>query len=73
MLSLCANHLSVHSEADNHFRAVCRALVSEALELSTFLEKAKSHDSQHSEELRDLALKDWVSEQSMINIDPLQH
>ena len=60
VLSLCAHHLSVRSEAEQHFRAVCRALVSEAVELSFFLEKAKSHESEHSEELLNLALKDWV-------------
>ena len=40
---------------------MCRALLSEALELSSFLEKTSTHESEHSEELKQLALKDWVS------------
>ena len=35
------NHLALPSEAESHFRAVCRALVSEALELSSFMEKVR--------------------------------
>jgi hypothetical protein len=59
ILNLCENHLSVGSEAEAHYRNVCRALVSEAMELSSFLVKASAKDSD-SEELRQLALKDWV-------------
>ena len=59
-LGLCQSHLSVESEADDHFRNVCRALVSEALELSFFLEKTSTYEAEHSEELQQLALKDWV-------------
>ena len=59
VLALCAHHLSVNSEADAHFRAVCRALVSEVIELSTFLEKARAA-SGDNEELQELALHDWV-------------
>ena len=59
-LGLCQSHLSVESEAEDHFRNVCRALVSEALELSFFLEKTSTYEAEHSEELQQLALKDWV-------------
>ena len=54
---------AVRSEADSHFRAVCRALVSESIELSTFLEKTRraKEDREHNEELSELALQDWVS------------
>ena len=54
---------AVRSEADSHFRAVCRALVSESIELSTFLEKTRraKEDKEHNEELQELALQDWVS------------
>jgi hypothetical protein len=58
----CSHHLSVGSEAKTHFRAVCRALVSEALELSVFLEKVSHCDSERSEELMELDMQDWVSE-----------
>ena len=64
ILTLCENHLSVESEAEAHYRNVCRALVSEALELSMFLEKASARSADHdSEELRALAVKDWVGTQ----------
>ena len=50
------------SESATHFRAVVRALVSEALELSTFMEKVSNCDnSERAEELRELDLQDWVS------------
>ena len=61
ILGLCQSHLSVESEAEDHYRNVCRALVSEALELSSFLEKTTTYESEHSEELKQLAIKDWVS------------
>ena len=61
ILGLCQSHLSVESEAEAHFRNVCRALVSEALELSFFLKKTLAREEEHSEELQQLALKDWVS------------
>ena len=66
----CCNHLGAPSphEADTHYRAVCRALVAEALELSSFLEKV----SQGTQELRakaeastdldKLQFADWVRE-----------
>ena len=62
---MCENHLSDGSEAAAHYRNVCRALVSEALELSSFLEKAwlkKNGDDGDlmREELQELALRDWV-------------
>ena len=38
---LCEHHLSVGSEAEEHYRKVCRALVSESVELALFLEKAQ--------------------------------
>ena len=43
---------------------MCRALVSESIELSTFLEKTRraKEDREHNEELQELALQDWVSE-----------
>lgn len=48
------------SESATHFRAVVRALVSEAIELSTFMEKVSDCDSERAEELRELDLQDWV-------------
>jgi len=61
VLSLCCHHLSAKSEAAAHFRAVCRALVSEALELSHFLARAKAAEEE-DEEMMHLALQDWVKE-----------
>ncbi|XP_023702063.1 protein spire homolog 1, partial [Cryptotermes secundus] len=50
VIDRCCNHLGAPSpqQADAHYRAVCRALVAEALELSSFLEKV----SQGTQELR---------------------
>ncbi|KAM5305368.1 protein spire homolog 1 isoform 2-T2 [Glossophaga mutica] len=42
VMKLCAAHLSTESEAPNHYRAVCRALFAETMELHTFLTKIKS-------------------------------
>ncbi|XP_077502346.1 spire type actin nucleation factor isoform X2 [Amblyomma americanum] len=42
VLEMCASHLQNPSQADMHYKAVCRALVAEALELSTFLQKISS-------------------------------
>ncbi|XP_022237370.1 protein spire homolog 1-like [Limulus polyphemus] len=39
VIEMCASHLLCPSQADSHYKAVCRALVAEALELSSFLEK----------------------------------
>ena len=61
VLSLCSHHLSVKSEADSHFRAVCRALVTESIELATFLEKTrKAKEVREHEDLQELALQDWA-------------
>lgn len=71
VLRLCENHLSDGSEAAAHYRNVCRALVSEALELSSFLEKAwlkkNGDDGDFREELQELALRDWVSSMPLFN------
>ncbi|KAH9362165.1 hypothetical protein HPB48_002143 [Haemaphysalis longicornis] len=42
VLEMCASHLQNPAQADMHYKAVCRALVAEALELSTFLQKISS-------------------------------
>ena len=61
VLSVCANHLAVESEAQTHFKAVCRALVSESLELTNFMEKVKRHETQSDcKELQELGLQDWA-------------
>jgi len=61
VLHLCASHLAVESEAQKHYKAVCRALVSEALELSNFMEKVKKHETDSDcKELQELGLQDWA-------------
>lgn len=58
----CTVHLGCggSQEADSHYKAVCRALVAEALELSTFLENVGT--GQLSKESTDhLKLNEWVS------------
>ena len=59
----CRHHLALPSEADAHFRAVCRALVTEAVELSSFMEKVSSTASsvETDSELGQLDIQDWVS------------
>ena len=47
------------SDADSHYRAVCRALVSEALEISSFIMKVSKHETD-DELLKEIALQDWV-------------
>ena len=65
VMKQCSRHLSDCIKGDEpaqaHFRAVCRALVSEATELSTFLEKVSQFDEERGEELRELDMQDWVS------------
>ena len=75
VMKQCSRHLSDCNRGDTadggggnggepaqpHFRAVCRALVSEATELSTFLEKVSQFDEERAEELRELDMQDWVS------------
>ena len=36
---MCVSRLSCRESADNHYKAVCRALLAETLELSTFLDQ----------------------------------
>ena len=71
VMKQCSRHLSdcnrgdaadggAEPAAQPHFRAVCRALVSEATELSTFLVKVSQFDEERAEELRELDMQDWV-------------
>ena len=38
-LQMCVSRLSSRESADSHYKAVCRALIAETLELSTFLDQ----------------------------------
>ena len=58
IMGICASRLAVGREAESHFKAVCRALVSEALELSTFIQKVSNNEA--DEELNEMALQDWA-------------
>lgn len=69
---ICNDHVGSHEpeEADSHYRAVCRALVAEAQELSSFLQKIsegtndlrqKTDMVASSEALDCLNFQDWVS------------
>ncbi|XP_067140574.1 protein spire homolog 1-like isoform X2 [Centruroides vittatus] len=64
VLEMCMARLSNPHQADNHYKAVCRALVAEVQELSTFLEKV----SQGTKEL----LKNSQEESNGANLDCLQ-
>jgi hypothetical protein len=66
----CEEHLSLGSEAESHYKAVCRALVSESLELTSFMEKIKSNDAiDTSQELKELAVQDWVRKAYILSIN----
>ena len=58
VLELCRLHLATKAEAESHYRAVCRALVAEALEISTFMEKMGNN--RENEDLSELAMDDWA-------------
>lgn len=60
----CGKHVPHPAEA--HYRAVCRALVAEALELSSFLDKVsegkvKTETVSACTDLQGLHVADWVS------------
>ncbi|XP_074646975.1 protein spire homolog 1-like isoform X2 [Tubulanus polymorphus] len=61
VLKVCRRHLP--DDSDSHYRAVCRALVSEAEELVTFLEKISFNEEKVRDEekqLEDLERVDWA-------------
>jgi spire-like protein len=58
VIETCARHLSVSSEAELHYRNVCRALISEALEFSSFLERTQVPDI-FDNELSNLERQEW--------------
>ncbi|XP_064466601.1 protein spire homolog 1-like [Ornithodoros turicata] len=70
VIEMCASHLQCPSQADAHYKAVCRALVAEALELSTFLQTvtkttknlvpSSQLDDTERSNLDDLQFKDWA-------------
>ncbi|PRD36711.1 UNVERIFIED_CONTAM: spire-like protein 1 [Trichonephila clavipes] len=69
VMELCANHLSCPEQADCHYKAVCRALVAEILELTTFLENISNRreilaradeEELDSRTLEKLRIQDWA-------------
>ncbi|KAG8187798.1 hypothetical protein JTE90_025836 [Oedothorax gibbosus] len=69
VMELCASHLPVPEQADGHYKAVCRALVAEVLELTSFLENISSNtqilrssyeDEVDSRTLEKLKIQDWA-------------
>ncbi|XP_023244680.1 protein spire homolog 1-like, partial [Centruroides sculpturatus] len=64
LFKICANRLACPGQADGHYKAVCRALVAEVLELSTFLEKI----SAGTKELRQHALVETDGESNLDNL-----
>jgi len=57
VLELCRHHLALPEDAAYHFQQVCRAIVAEVLELSSFMDKLSSRDL---EELEQLDRQDWA-------------
>jgi len=60
ILGVCRGRLANGDPDGGHFPAVCRALVSEAVDLSTFMDKVATREAEIDEELNDLALQDWA-------------
>ncbi|KAG8291559.1 actin nucleation factor [Homalodisca vitripennis] len=66
MFQYCGKQVS--QPAESHYRAVCRALVAEALELSSFLDKVsqgkvKAETVSACTDLQNLHLSDWTKEE----------
>jgi len=64
VLQQCRHHLAVEQEAEEHYRGVCRAMVLEAMELSSFMSRVTSSnpaDKQLQNELREIDMADWAS------------
>ncbi|XP_054281975.1 protein spire-like isoform X1 [Macrosteles quadrilineatus] len=62
VIQKCRSHLA--QQAESHYRNVCRALVAEALELSSFLDKVsegkvQTDAAQTSTDLQNLHISDW--------------
>ena len=58
-MQVCSSRLSVMEET--HFRAVCRALVTEALQLSTFMQNISKYETDQGVELlQEMELQDWA-------------
>eukprot|EP00092_Neocalanus_flemingeri_P010992 GFUD01011835.1.p1 GENE.GFUD01011835.1~~GFUD01011835.1.p1 ORF type:complete len:612 (+),score=117.57 GFUD01011835.1:56-1891(+) len=57
VLELCRHHLALPGEAAEHYQQVCRAVVAEALELSSLMSRLSSKDL---EELDSLDRQDWA-------------
>ena len=57
VLELCRHHLAQREEAVDHYQQVCRALVAEALELSSFMDNLCTKDL---EELEYLDRQEWA-------------
>eukprot|EP00092_Neocalanus_flemingeri_P016892 GFUD01018270.1.p1 GENE.GFUD01018270.1~~GFUD01018270.1.p1 ORF type:complete len:616 (+),score=121.73 GFUD01018270.1:128-1975(+) len=57
VLELCRHHLALPGEAAEHYQQVCRAVVAEALELSSLMSRLSSKDL---EELESLDRQDWA-------------
>ena len=59
IMGVCRGRLANGGDPDGggHFPAVCRALVSEAVDLSTFMDKVATREAEIDEELNDLALQ----------------
>ncbi|XP_017152655.2 protein spire isoform X1 [Drosophila miranda] len=71
IIETCRNHLQMPALADNHYKAVCRALATETIELRVFLQqvlnngaekliKAAESSATTQKELAKLGFNDWA-------------
>ena len=60
IIEQCAGNSITLNEPENESE-ICRALVAEALEISSFMEKmGDANNNEERDELRELAMRDWA-------------
>lgn len=64
VLEISRQHLATPSEAEDHYRAVCRALVAEAVEISFFMTKMRDQNAE--DDMKEEDLKEWAGAWSHI-------
>ena len=60
VIDACASHLADSSEAESHYRKVCRALVAEAMTFDSFMEKRTVLPDIFDKELNELSRNQWA-------------
>jgi len=61
VIEICKGQLAFEEEADSHYASVCRALVAEVLELSSFMDKIRKNNVGSEEGFMNLDPQIWSS------------